>query len=273
MENEIIPQPLDTVMTALGLTNADLVKASTEQLSFKMVQKGRKGRRLTPNTQEKILTALLKAKPELKIRRRDLFRYPLSEEAVAQITSAMSQIQRKEIKYPQFIDRLAQAGINHYAVKVATAQITFYGSAGEAHLIQGSVVSEAAPGTYNEAAIRTAISDAQKEIVDHRTFLKRIHDAGIVLYEVNLRDRKIVYKSDSQSYRENIPLVSDEPEKTIVKPVEKKTGNGIEKAKKTVKSGKAKTRKSTMVKNSVKARLTKKGLKRSRVVRRRRKSV
>ena len=77
MENENIPQPLDELMTKLGLTNADLVRASTEQLSFKMVQKGRKGRRLTPNMQAKILAALLAVKPDLNLRPRDLFRYEM----------------------------------------------------------------------------------------------------------------------------------------------------------------------------------------------------
>ncbi len=45
-------------MTKLGLSNADLVKASTEQLTFKMVQKARKGKPLTPNVQNKIIAAL-----------------------------------------------------------------------------------------------------------------------------------------------------------------------------------------------------------------------
>ena len=51
-------QPLDAIMTRLGLANADLVRASKEQLTHKVVQKGRKGRRLTPNARWKILEAL-----------------------------------------------------------------------------------------------------------------------------------------------------------------------------------------------------------------------
>ena len=51
-------QPLDALLKKLNLSNSDLVGASTSQLSHKMVQKGRKGRRLTPNVQKKILTAL-----------------------------------------------------------------------------------------------------------------------------------------------------------------------------------------------------------------------
>src|SRR3989344_2796425 len=57
-------QPLEALLTRLGLTNADLVRASTQQLSFKMVQRGRKGRKLTPNIQRKILNALHAAAPD-----------------------------------------------------------------------------------------------------------------------------------------------------------------------------------------------------------------
>src|SRR3989338_8101635 len=92
MENENIPQPLDTLMNKLGLSNADLVNASTEQLSFKMVQKGCKGRHLTPNIQEKILTALLTVKPDLKVRRRELFIYEPSPDVVEGVENAFLQI-------------------------------------------------------------------------------------------------------------------------------------------------------------------------------------
>jgi hypothetical protein len=68
-------QPLDEIMTRLGLSNDELVCASTEQLSFKMVQKARKGRRLTLNIQLKILKALNAAKPEKKYSGKDIFNY------------------------------------------------------------------------------------------------------------------------------------------------------------------------------------------------------
>ena len=73
MDNNNTVQPLDALMTQLGLTNAQLVHASTAQLSFKMVQKARKGRRLSPNMQTKILAALLTIKPDLNLRPQDLF--------------------------------------------------------------------------------------------------------------------------------------------------------------------------------------------------------
>ena len=59
-EYNLGPQPLDEVLKAINITNHDLVAGSTEQLTHKMVAKGRKGRRLTRNVQSKILNALTK---------------------------------------------------------------------------------------------------------------------------------------------------------------------------------------------------------------------
>ena len=68
-------QPLDALMTKLGLTNHALVAASTEQLSHKVVQKARTGRRLTARAKTKILNALHNALLEQKFAHRDLFNY------------------------------------------------------------------------------------------------------------------------------------------------------------------------------------------------------
>ena len=78
-ENDFGVQPLDAMMTKLGLSNLDLVSASTEQLSFKMIQRGRKGRRLTLNAQKKICEALKKAKPGANYELSDLFQYDKPE--------------------------------------------------------------------------------------------------------------------------------------------------------------------------------------------------
>ena len=51
-------QPLDAIMTERGLRNADLVKASAEPMTHKMVQRGRKGRLLSRRVQERICRAL-----------------------------------------------------------------------------------------------------------------------------------------------------------------------------------------------------------------------
>ncbi len=256
-------------MSEQGLSNADLVKASTDQLNFKTVQKGRKGRRLTPHNQEKILAALLKAKPDLKIRRRDLFRYELPQESVEQILDAMELIGHKKIKYPQFIDLLMAAGINRYAVEVGSNRITFYGAGGEAHVEEGAPLREQEPGAYNEPALRAAIADAQREAIDHATFLRRILQAGITAYEANIRNRRIHYRGEAQSYHEDIPAA----EPIGAPPAAAKPAPDKAAPKKPAKSGKAKAdKKSIRVKNSIKARIAKKALKYKRSPRRKAKS-
>lgn len=54
-------QPLARLMAEHSLKNGDLVAASTEFLTRKMVVRACKGRRLTPNVKGKILRALNQA--------------------------------------------------------------------------------------------------------------------------------------------------------------------------------------------------------------------
>ena len=57
-ELELGTQPLDVIMEERGLKNHDLVAASKDGLTHKQVQKGRKGRRLTRNIQDKIADSI-----------------------------------------------------------------------------------------------------------------------------------------------------------------------------------------------------------------------
>lgn len=74
------PQPLAGLLERLALSPHDLVAASGEQLTHKMVARGVKGRRLTRNTMEKLLRALNKAaargdQPTTNYALADLFNY------------------------------------------------------------------------------------------------------------------------------------------------------------------------------------------------------
>ena len=73
---ELGAQPLDRVLLELGLSGRDLVRASTEQLTHKMVAKARRGRRVTANVQGKILNALNRVRPrDPPFRLDELFAY------------------------------------------------------------------------------------------------------------------------------------------------------------------------------------------------------
>ena len=61
LERDLGEQPIASLLRELGLKSHDLVAASTEQITHKMVARACKGRRLTPNVKTKIRNALNKA--------------------------------------------------------------------------------------------------------------------------------------------------------------------------------------------------------------------
>ena len=58
MAEEFGPQPIAEIMRARGVTPAQVVAATDAQLTFKVVSKACKGRRLTPHMQDKVTRAL-----------------------------------------------------------------------------------------------------------------------------------------------------------------------------------------------------------------------
>ena len=74
VERDLGEQPLTRILIELKLKSHDLVAASTEQITHKMVVRGCKGRRLTRNVQGKLLRAL-NAATEKSYSLADLFSY------------------------------------------------------------------------------------------------------------------------------------------------------------------------------------------------------
>jgi len=74
IERNLGKQPLAEIMARHGLAARDLVTASTEQITHKMVSRAVKGRRLTPNVQAKIVRAL-NAAGGRRYSREDVFTY------------------------------------------------------------------------------------------------------------------------------------------------------------------------------------------------------
>ncbi len=68
-------QPLDELMERLKVTNQDLVKTSSDQLTYKVVGKARKGKKLNEKMQLKVLHALQAVRPEMTFTLEDLFNY------------------------------------------------------------------------------------------------------------------------------------------------------------------------------------------------------
>ncbi len=58
IERNFDEQPIAGIIAEHKLAACDLVSASTENITFKMVSRACKGRRLTPHVQQKICNAL-----------------------------------------------------------------------------------------------------------------------------------------------------------------------------------------------------------------------
>ena len=67
-------QPFAEIMAKHKLKAHDIVAASTELITHKMVTKACKGRRLSPNVRQKVITALNKASGQ-EYTRKELFTY------------------------------------------------------------------------------------------------------------------------------------------------------------------------------------------------------
>lgn len=67
-------QPIADVMDEQGITVRDVVAASTEQITFKMVQRARKGRRLSAHVMAKVQRAMSAAAGQ-RYSMQELFNY------------------------------------------------------------------------------------------------------------------------------------------------------------------------------------------------------
>jgi hypothetical protein len=74
IERDLGPQPIAAILAKYNLKPHDLVAASTQQLTHKMVSRAAKGRRLTINAQTKVLNAL-NAATSKNYSLKDLFNY------------------------------------------------------------------------------------------------------------------------------------------------------------------------------------------------------
>jgi len=74
IERNLGEQPIALIMVESEITSHDIVAASTEHITHKMVSRACKGRRLTRNVQHKILRALCKH-TEKSYALSDLFNY------------------------------------------------------------------------------------------------------------------------------------------------------------------------------------------------------
>ncbi len=58
IERDLGPQPIAAIMSELNITTGDVVGASQDNITYKMLSRACKGRRLTVHVQEKVRKAV-----------------------------------------------------------------------------------------------------------------------------------------------------------------------------------------------------------------------
>ncbi len=74
MERDFGEQPIKQIIEQHDLKNSDLISASTENITYKMLSRACKGRLLTPHVQQKICNALNNATGKIFLIK-DIFNY------------------------------------------------------------------------------------------------------------------------------------------------------------------------------------------------------
>lgn len=92
------------------------------------------------------------------------------------------------IDFLKFLDELSQRGIYEYEIEVATGRATYKGAYSE--FKTDSQVNLVISDHFNRNKALKAITNISLPFLD---FLKRIAEAGIVIYRVHIREKKVVY--------------------------------------------------------------------------------
>lgn len=93
-----------------------------------------------------------------------------------------------EISFAQFLDELLKGGINVYEIDVGTGQATYKGV--DLEFKTESQINLTVSNQFNRNKALNAIANISLHFLD---FLKKISEAGIVSYRVNIHEKKVEY--------------------------------------------------------------------------------
>ena len=96
--------------------------------------------------------------------------------------------------FPEIVGRLIETGVEYYHVDYVTLRKTFYGSAGD--VVVTPIPYEGLPevaAEFDQAALRAAIGDSQRNGQHYRDFTVRAMKAGVQGYIAFLRGKRVTY--------------------------------------------------------------------------------
>ena len=98
-----------------------------------------------------------------------------------------------ELRFPEVVARLIEAGVESYCADLVRGEKTFYMPSGENYTVKSKLPVTAVADEYSEAGVVAAIRGAQTDTIRYPEFLRQARAAGTVAYWVFLTGQRAVY--------------------------------------------------------------------------------
>ena len=113
------------------------------------------------------------------------------------------------LSYPGYVQKLKEAGVANYEVRVRNHNRKFTFQNGQELLLTGDLPEVICADAFDVEAVKAAIRRSQEGLTDYPAFLNEIAAAGVHNYLADLGAMKILYmgREAGNLYTEMIPAV------------------------------------------------------------------
>lgn len=98
-----------------------------------------------------------------------------------------------ELRFPEVVAKLLEAGVESYCADLVRGQNTYYAPGGETYTVKSKLPVTPVADEFSEAGVAAAIRGAQADAIRYPEFLRQARAAGTVAYWVFLTGRRVVY--------------------------------------------------------------------------------
>ena len=104
------------------------------------------------------------------------------------------------ISFPEYLSRIARAGVERYTVDLLRRSVVYEGL-GRTYAKSMPEQYSVRPG-FNEGGVKKAVASIQARGIDYPEFLKRLADAGVERYAVDVATKNVTYSGGGKSHSE-----------------------------------------------------------------------
>ena len=122
----------------------------------------------------------------------------------ATIDQAIHLAQKGKITFPEYVKMIAGVGVEKYSVNVASHIIVYEGADRKITKKLPCDILYVAE-TFDEKVLKGIIGAVQRKEIDYPVFIKRIAQAGVEAYDVDIKGKAVTYKGRVKSYIEPFP--------------------------------------------------------------------